>query len=780
MNTGKQINAMVVVLFLTLIAVGVYAIWDPFRASSAETDQLDLAVERAAITFTQNCRLCHGDAGQGGAGKSGRLAAAAQLDRSELRGIEAGAFSVAAFDGKFKLVSDTITCGRVGTQMPTWGASQGGTLNTEQIRQLAILITGGDPGYKIYHEEGFWTLVQEHADKVDATTTRHATLEMPSGSLGPDETVIVVSDAGRFNLGQYVRIKNGEEGEERMRILPNALRVQRGAAGTGAAKHEVGAAVLDENGAPILDTSGENEQALIEAMDNQATLVVVADTDVFESGDVLQIDGERVQVTEVVTGLPTTHQRVVREIGREPKHILISGGGGITAGMTVRIGSELMEVVDVSDQGDPHAVLASVAGAGDGLVAVSDPAFFGEDYVFRASDELIRVIGPVDTKQELAETIGRAQTSFTISGADGIEQGMVIRMDSELMRVAELLEPARIEIDRGAPLEEGAEATTAAAHAAGTQIFSVTPPAKKGDEPAYEATDVVLLEDASLDDPSFVLNTVGHLSAGETYRIDDELIKITDVSPARIRVERAVDGTERAAHGRRIAIYGGNLLEVERGFDNTTAAAHDEGEKVFMTELQVKRRQQDSLLEDHAKNAEIFLGNSLIVERGQKDTEPAPHENGQLVRDFPTAPDGPPTVQQACGQSAAQFGGGPTTRPTPVAGSKEVDISLHEFAVDTTPATIADGLTNFIIENTGSGPHNFRVIQTELPADGLPLSGDTVDETAVNVVASSDTVTAGTFASVITTLDPGRYVLICNVPTHYGNGMRTEFQVTAP
>jgi len=780
MNTGKQINAMVVILFVTLVAVGIYAIWDPFRAESAEEEQVDLAVERAAITFTQNCRLCHGDAGQGGGGgNSGRLGSAAQLDSPALRGIEDGAFSVAAFDGQFKLVSDTITCGRVGTQMPTWGATQGGTLNEEQIRQLAVLITGGDPGYKIYHEEGFWTLVQEHADEVDAETTHHATLEMPSGALGPDETVIVVSDGGPFNLGQYVRIKSGEEGEERMRILPNALRVARGAGGTEAAKHDIGAPVLDEGGAPLLDTSGENEQALIEAMDDEATLVVVADTDVFESGDVLQIDDERVEVTEVVTGIPTSHQAVVREIGREPRRILISGSDGISVGMTIRIDSELMEVVEVSDQGDPDVVLAGVVGAGDGLVPVSEPAFFGEDYVFQAGEELIRVIGPVDTEQELGQTIGPAQTSFTISGSDGIDPGMVIRMDSELMRVADILEPARIEIDRGAALEEGAEATTPAAHAAGTQVFSVTLPANEGDEPTYEDTEVVLLEDAGTDDASFVLSTVGRLSAGDTYRIGDELITVTDVLPARIRVERAVDGTERASHGRRIAIYDGNLLEVERGFGDTAAAAHDEGEQVFMTEIRVKRQQQDSLLQDHSKNAEIFLGNSLIVERGQKDTEPAPHENGQLVLDFPTAPDGPPILDQACGQRAAQFGTGPTTRPTPVPGSQPVDISLLEFEVDA-PATIVDGLLTFIIENTGQAPHNFRVIQTDLPVDGLPLDGDHVDETQVNVVASSETVSPGTFASVITTLDPGRYVLICNVPTHYGNRMHTEFQVTAP
>ena len=36
MNTGKQINAMVVVLFVLLISLGAYSVWDPFRAETKD------------------------------------------------------------------------------------------------------------------------------------------------------------------------------------------------------------------------------------------------------------------------------------------------------------------------------------------------------------------------------------------------------------------------------------------------------------------------------------------------------------------------------------------------------------------------------------------------------------------------------------------------------------------------------------------------------------------------------------------------------------------------
>lgn len=779
MNTGKQINAMVVVLFLTLIAVGIYAIWDPFRAESKEDDQLELTVERAARTFTQNCRLCHGDAGQGGAGNSGRLSGAAQLDRPELRGIASGSFDLATFKKEFKLVSDTIMCGRVGSQMPVWGATEGGTLNEEQIRQLAVLITGGDPNLDIYHEDGFWAKVQEHADEIDAETTHHATLQMPDGTLDASATEIYVSDAGPFARGQYIRIRNEGEGagEERMRVLPLALRVDRGVDGTDAARHEVGAAVLDENGDPILDRHGENAQALVEAMDNETTLVVVGDTTVFRPGDVIQVDDERMEVTELADGLPTTGLQVVHEIGREPRTILISGSNGLEAGQTIRIDSEILRIVNISDAGDPGIRLTASAAAGDDIVQVSDPAFFGENYVIRVGDELMRVIQQVDTGQQLGETIGRANTVFDISGTDGVVPDEIIRMSTELMRVIEILQPASITIsERGATVEGVDPTPPAASHAAGTEIFAIVQPSTPGGPVTYEPTGVVIDQSVGPDVTTFQLNSIGRLTAGDTYRIGDEFFTVGNVVPARVKVERGYDGTDVIAHGRRLPIYAGNSIEVERGYDGTTAAAHESGDDLFMTEIRVEREQEGSKVLDHAKNAEIFLGNSLIVERGVKQSQAAEHPNGQLVLDFPPAPDGPPVLEQSCGQFVTGAGG--NTRPTPIAGATEISIDLSEFVVDATPPSTTAGLLDFIIANVGGAQHNLRVIKTDLPADQLPTANGAVDEAQLDVLGSSQTIGAGQFTDVVASLDAGRYVLICNFPGHYLNGMHTEFEVT--
>ncbi len=85
MNTRKQVLIMSVLLMLTLIIVGIYGAWYPSRESDAEEEFAKRTSERAAILFARNCRLCHGDVGEGGS-LGARLAAAPALDRPDLQG----------------------------------------------------------------------------------------------------------------------------------------------------------------------------------------------------------------------------------------------------------------------------------------------------------------------------------------------------------------------------------------------------------------------------------------------------------------------------------------------------------------------------------------------------------------------------------------------------------------------------------------------------------------------------------------------------------------------
>src|SRR3954470_5154113 len=85
MNTRKQVLIMTSLLLIMLMVLGVYAAWYPYRAADAKVAFDESTAERASIVFARNCRLCHGDVGEGGA-LGARLPAAPALHRSDLMG----------------------------------------------------------------------------------------------------------------------------------------------------------------------------------------------------------------------------------------------------------------------------------------------------------------------------------------------------------------------------------------------------------------------------------------------------------------------------------------------------------------------------------------------------------------------------------------------------------------------------------------------------------------------------------------------------------------------
>ena len=776
MNTGKQINAMVLVLFLTLIAVGAYTIWDPFRSDDALSVQNEETAMFGAETFAMNCRLCHGDRGEGGQ-FGGRLAAAPALDRPELQGIVDGAFNRAAFDINYRLVTNTIMCGRAGTSMPTWGESQGGTLSDEQIRQLVVLIT-----------EGHWELAQEHADDLDAIATNHATLQMAAGSLSSDATTITVSNAGPFTLGQYIRIPTTGAEDERMRVLPSQLEIERGVNGTEAADHATGVTIL-RDGAPVLGRPSPvlSNGALVledgpaatlsERAAAGATAIAVGDTSTFSIGDVLQIEDETVRVTRISRGIPTTGLVLAKDVGRTPSTVLVSGAQSISEGTFIRLESELMTVAAVRNDGATGVTLdADVSPAATGI-SVSKATFLSPGYQVRIGDEVIEIVGAIDTKQTLADAIGTAQTTLSLSGTDNIEEGIIVRLDDELFRVRRIVQPARVQIERGV------DGTQAASHTSGTAVLKAVAPPAEGEPPVDDSTGQTLLSTVTADGTTLDVTGTAGLAAGQSYKLDGETVTITSVEPALVKVERAVGGTKKAAHSRRATVYDGNRLAVERGVNGSTVSVHSADDALYMTALKVDREQAGSKVAEHAKNTEIFLGNELNVARAVLGSTAADHLNGVPVRSFPAPPDSPATnLGPTCSQRAVQPGQTPPTGPTPTipANATQIGISLTvDFTIEADPASGPVGDFVFDVANDGNAPHNFRIIKSDLAPDALPVSNSAVDESQFDFVGgfSVPALQIGETKVVPANLVAGNYVLICNVPTHYELGMYLGFTV---
>ncbi len=72
-----------------------------------------------------------------------------------------------------------------------------------------------------------------------------------------------------------------------------------------------------------------------------------------------------------------------------------------------------------------------------------------------------------------------------------------------------------------------------------------------------------------------------------------------------------------------------------------------------------------------------------------------------------------------------------------------------------------------------------RIVATDLAPDALPTDDATftVDESQLEIVASSEDLNPGEQETLTADLEAGDYVMICNIPTHYDAGMVTTFTV---
>lgn len=106
-----------------------------------------------------------------------------------------------------------------------------------------------------------------------------------------------------------------------------------------------------------------------------------------------------------------------------------------------------------------------------------------------------------------------------------------------------------------------------------------------------------------------------------------------------------------------------------------------------------------------------------------------------------------------------------------------ITVALSEWKVAPSAAKVKAGEITFTATNKGVIQHELRVIKSDAAADKLPQANAAVDEKAVTVVGKTEALDAGKSGTVKATLAAGKYVLVCDLPAHYGQGMATAFTV---
>jgi uncharacterized cupredoxin-like copper-binding protein len=118
--------------------------------------------------------------------------------------------------------------------------------------------------------------------------------------------------------------------------------------------------------------------------------------------------------------------------------------------------------------------------------------------------------------------------------------------------------------------------------------------------------------------------------------------------------------------------------------------------------------------------------------------------------------------------------------PAPTSPSHTQTISLYEWKV-IAATTLKAGKTTFTISNFGTIPHELLVFKSKLPLSSYPTdkAGD-IKEEGPGVTLLSDGVNIDPAGAQVRTVDlsPGTYVFMCNIPSHFKQGMYAVVTVT--
>ena len=127
--------------------------------------------------------------------------------------------------------------------------------------------------------------------------------------------------------------------------------------------------------------------------------------------------------------------------------------------------------------------------------------------------------------------------------------------------------------------------------------------------------------------------------------------------------------------------------------------------------------------------------------------------------------------------TSASAGG---TTASPGGSGATVNATEKDFAIALDQSSAPSGGVTFSVTNQGPSKHEFVVFKTDLPADKLPVKNGQVNEDSKQLdhIDEQEDIATGSTSDLSVTLDPGSYVVICNIPGHYLQGMYAGLTVS--
>lgn len=117
-------------------------------------------------------------------------------------------------------------------------------------------------------------------------------------------------------------------------------------------------------------------------------------------------------------------------------------------------------------------------------------------------------------------------------------------------------------------------------------------------------------------------------------------------------------------------------------------------------------------------------------------------------------------------------------------GPQKVDVNLKSYGIELSANSVSAGNIVFHVSNLATDQmHEFVIFKTDLPEDQLPRTAEgNVDEEGAGVTHVDEVadMAVGQVSDLAVKLEPGRYVLVCNLTEnslHYMAGMHVVFTV---
>jgi uncharacterized cupredoxin-like copper-binding protein len=131
----------------------------------------------------------------------------------------------------------------------------------------------------------------------------------------------------------------------------------------------------------------------------------------------------------------------------------------------------------------------------------------------------------------------------------------------------------------------------------------------------------------------------------------------------------------------------------------------------------------------------------------------------------------------ACSSDSSSSSAG-TTATSPAGGGTAIAATEKDFSIALDSTEVAAGEVTFTINNEGPSAHEFVVVATDTAPGDLPVKDGLVEEDGITVVDEAEDIAPSTTASLPIDLEAGSYVIICNLPGHYEQGMHVGLTVT--